>query len=349
DEGDDDDDDSSGDDVNNEDEEEASEEDKEEEKRLALVDFAAASLVVDPVTLPPRKRLCISPDPIYETGESLSAPTTRSTRGFRADYGFVSTLDAKIRRDPDREIGCRITDVWEDPDEIAEEIPVTDAVDQLNLLRRDRRFYARTARLIEGEARVAREAWMQAMDASDMTRYEKMPPRRAPRTRTTPVTATSTTLMTDAAIMALISQGVANALAKHEIQRNNKLNGDGSQGSRSGITRPVRPTRECTYTDFLKCQPMNFKGTEVVELALLCGRMFLEEFDKIKKYVGGLPDMIHGSVMTSKPKTMLDAVEFASKLMDKKICTFAERQTKNKTKSEDTSRNNKNLQQQNKR
>ncbi|GJY70784.1 hypothetical protein Tco_0474487 [Tanacetum coccineum] len=28
--------------------------------------------------------------------------------------------------------------------------------------------------------------------------------------------------------------------------------------------RPVRLTRECTYSDFLKCQPMNFKGTEGV-------------------------------------------------------------------------------------
>ncbi|GKD29605.1 hypothetical protein Tco_1240383, partial [Tanacetum coccineum] len=41
------------------------------------------------------------------------------TRGFRADYHFVGTLDAEIRRDPDREIGYEITDVWEDPDEIA--------------------------------------------------------------------------------------------------------------------------------------------------------------------------------------------------------------------------------------
>nr|GFA54829.1 hypothetical protein [Tanacetum cinerariifolium] len=89
-----------------------------------------------------------------------------------------------------------------------------------------------------------------------------MPPRKAPRTRTTP--ATATILMTNAAIRALISRGVADALAKHEIQRNNNLNGNRSQGSRSGITRPVRPTRECTYTDFLKCQPMNFKGTKGV-------------------------------------------------------------------------------------
>nr|GFB88060.1 hypothetical protein [Tanacetum cinerariifolium] len=46
--------------------------------------------------LPPRKRLCIDLGPRF-----------------------------KIRRDPNREIGYGITDVWEDPDEIAEEIPAT--------------------------------------------------------------------------------------------------------------------------------------------------------------------------------------------------------------------------------
>ncbi|GJR76884.1 hypothetical protein Tco_0089249, partial [Tanacetum coccineum] len=45
----------------------------------------------------------------------------------------------------------------------------------------------------------------------------KIPPRRAPRTRTTPATATATTPMTNAAIRALISRGVVDALAKHEI------------------------------------------------------------------------------------------------------------------------------------
>nr|GFC75843.1 reverse transcriptase domain-containing protein [Tanacetum cinerariifolium] len=72
---------------------------------------------------------------------------------------------------------------------------------------------------------------------------------------------------------------------------------------------------------------LKVKGTDVVsynqrfqELALMCARMFPEESDKIKRYVSGLPDMIYGSVMASKPKTMQDAVEFATKLMDKKIC-----------------------------
>ncbi|GKB81175.1 reverse transcriptase domain-containing protein [Tanacetum coccineum] len=64
----------------------------------------------------------------------------------------------------------------------------------------------------------------------------------------------------------------------------------------------------------------------------MCARMFLEESDKIEKYVNGLPDMIHGSVMASKPKTMQDAIEIATELVDKKISTFVERQAENKRK-----------------
>ncbi|GKF37217.1 hypothetical protein Tco_0113975, partial [Tanacetum coccineum] len=82
------------------------------------------------------------------------------------------------------------------------------------------------------------------------------------------------------------------------------------------------------------------------ELALLCGRMFPEESDKNEKYVGGLPDMIHGSVVASKPKTMQDAVEIATELMDKKILTFVERQIGSKRKFENTSRNTQDQQQQ---
>nr|GEX57971.1 hypothetical protein [Tanacetum cinerariifolium] len=66
------------------------------------------------------------------------------------------------------------------------------------------------------------------------------------------------------------------------------------------------------------------------ELALLCGRMFSEESDKIEKYIGGLPDMIHRGVVASKPKTMQEAIEIATELMDKKIRTFAERETASK-------------------
>nr|GFD06038.1 hypothetical protein [Tanacetum cinerariifolium] len=67
--------------------------------------------------------------------------------------------------------------------------------------------------------------------------------------------------------------------------------------------------------------------------------MFSEESDKIEKYIGGLPDMIHGSVVASKLKTMQEAIEIATELTDKKILTFAERETASKRKFENTSRN----------
>ncbi|GJS36253.1 hypothetical protein Tco_0534635 [Tanacetum coccineum] len=78
--------------------------------------------------------------------------------------------------------------------------------------------------------------------------------------------------------------------------------------------------------------------------ALMWRSMFPEEIDQSEKYVGGLPDTIHGSVMATKPKTMQDAIEFATELMDKKINTWAERQADNKRKSDDTARNNQNQQ-----
>ncbi|GJX58305.1 putative reverse transcriptase domain-containing protein [Tanacetum coccineum] len=74
----------------------------------------------------------------------------------------------------------------------------------------------------------------------------------------------------------------------------------------------------------------------------MCSRMFPEESDEVEKYVGGLPDMIQGSMMVSKPKTMQDAIEFATELMDKKICSLADRYVENKRKLDDTSRNNQN-------
>nr|GEZ42618.1 hypothetical protein [Tanacetum cinerariifolium] len=70
------------------------------------------------------------------------------------------------------------------------------------------------------------------------------------------------------------------------------------------------------------------------ELALLCVRMFPEEADKIKRYVGGLPDVIHGSVVASRPKTMQEAYEMANELMEKRNNTWAERQAENKRKDD---------------
>ncbi|GJQ98773.1 hypothetical protein Tco_0521758 [Tanacetum coccineum] len=88
-----------------------------------------------------------------------------------------------------------------------------------------------------------------------------LPTRRA--TRTTPATTTTpTTTVTNAQLQALIDQGVAAALAERDASRSR--DGDNSHGSGTGGRRQVPTQRECTYTDFLKCQPINFKGTEGV-------------------------------------------------------------------------------------
>ncbi|GKF42504.1 hypothetical protein Tco_0125846, partial [Tanacetum coccineum] len=68
------------------------------------------------------------------------------------------------------------------------------------------------------------------------------------------------------------------------------------------------------------------------ELALMCGRMFHEESDGVEKYVGGLPDLIRGNVMSYQPKTMEKAIKFANDQMDQKVLTIAERQAAQKRK-----------------
>nr|GEX41062.1 hypothetical protein [Tanacetum cinerariifolium] len=183
--------------------------------------------------------------------------------------------------------------------------------------------------------------------------------------------------MTDAAIKGLITQGVADALAEYEANRSSR-NREDSHDSGSGKRRQVPTARECTYNDFLKCQPLNIKGTEGVVvhwwnfhvkivshdaaygmpwealMKLLTDKYCLrskikklkieiwnlKESDQVEKYVSGLLDMIQGSVMASKPKTMQEAIEIANDLMDQKVSTFAERYVENKRKLDNNSSDN---------
>ncbi|GJV78839.1 putative reverse transcriptase domain-containing protein [Tanacetum coccineum] len=127
----------------------------------------------------------------------------------------------------------------------------------------------------------------------------------APKRRSTTAT-TTTTPMTDAQLKALIAQGVADVLAER----------DATKSEMAKIVMIQEQVLE-GHNELLESAP--------TELSLMCSRMFPEESDEIEKYVGGLPDMIHGSVMASKPKTMQEAIEFATELMDKNINTLAER------------------------
>nr|GFD32363.1 hypothetical protein [Tanacetum cinerariifolium] len=91
-----------------------------------------------------------------------------------------------------------------------------------------------------------------------------MAPKRERTTRANPDptrTTTATEPMTQEAINNLIAQRVTEALAKYETQRNSVVNGDTSHTTRTG-PRKVRPTRECTYKDYLNYDPLKFEGTE---------------------------------------------------------------------------------------
>ncbi|GJY49146.1 putative reverse transcriptase domain-containing protein [Tanacetum coccineum] len=213
---------------------------------------------------------------------------------------------------------------------------------EIEVLRRERLAYEQES--METRQALARsEAYCRALEARvTVLETEKMAPKRT--TRSTPVTptpnATTTTTVTEAQLQALIDRGVVAAMAEEEVSR--VRNGYDNNGSGP---RPVQVIRECSYSEFLKCKPLNFKGMEGV--IGLTRWMFPEEVDKIEKYIGGLPNMIFSSVKASKPKTMQEAIAFTTKLMDEKTHAYAERQAEKKRKrrpanANKNNRNNKN-------
>nr|GEY18221.1 reverse transcriptase domain-containing protein [Tanacetum cinerariifolium] len=76
------------------------------------------------------------------------------------------------------------------------------------------------------------------------------------------------------------------------------------------------------------------------KLTLICTKFVADETEKIDKYLSELPDNIYKSVKASKPRTLDETIELANDLMDQKLHTYAERQTNNKRKADDSFRNN---------
>ncbi|GJX67274.1 hypothetical protein Tco_0303001 [Tanacetum coccineum] len=52
----------------------------------------------------------------------------------------------------------------------------------------------------------------------------------------------------------------------------------------------------------------------------------------------GLPNKIYGNVKSARPKMLDETIKMANDLMDQKLRTYAERQTDNKRKADDSSR-----------
>ncbi|GJV89764.1 putative reverse transcriptase domain-containing protein [Tanacetum coccineum] len=222
----------------------------------------------------------------------------------------------------------------------------------------------------------------------------------APTTRrgpNTPVNDTNPNNMTPESVQAMIDQALLR----------NSTNGDGSHSSHGDNRRNVQTARPCFYADFMKCQPLNFKGAEgvvgltrwiekmesvfnisgcavenqvkfatctllgaaltwvksrtcgielwnsnvkgktdvpalqwnVSRVTLICTKFVANETEKVDKYLSGLPDNIYGNVKAAKPKTLDETIELANDLMDRKLLTYAERQSDNKRKADESSEN----------
>ncbi|GJZ85556.1 putative reverse transcriptase domain-containing protein [Tanacetum coccineum] len=83
-----------------------------------------------------------------------------------------------------------------------------------------------------------------------------------------------------------------------------------------------------------------------LEIELWNLKFVANETEKVDKYISGLPDNIYGNVKSARPKTLDETIELANDLMDQKLRTYAERQSDNKRKADDSSRNNHGHQQQ---
>nr|GEX45495.1 reverse transcriptase domain-containing protein [Tanacetum cinerariifolium] len=136
-------------------------------------------------------------------------------------------------------------------------------------------------------------------------------------------------VMTLEAVQAMIDQ---------TLLKNNTTD-DGSQNSGVvGLSQWVEKMESVFYIS--GCAVENqVKGNDVggytqrfQELALMYTKFISNETKKVKKYINGLPDNIHGNVMSARPKTLDDAIELANDLMDQKLRTYAERQAENKRK-----------------
>nr|GEY44522.1 hypothetical protein [Tanacetum cinerariifolium] len=131
--------------------------------------------------------------------------------------------------------------------------------------------------------------------------------------------------MTQAAIKKLVVDSVAIAL---EAQATTMVNTDNA--NRNTRLRETLIERNCSYKEFMSCQPFNFKGTKgAVGLSGWFERtesvfsrsnftedckvkfataMVLNSEKLMEVFIGGLPRSIKGNVTTSKPQTLKEGI-----------------------------------------
>ncbi|GJU70649.1 hypothetical protein Tco_1262054 [Tanacetum coccineum] len=246
--------------------------------------------------LPLQKRVRFaSPTPSHEVEESSAAGTARQDRPAILDYDITDTWDDLVGTIDEiapttlEGVNLRVTDL---ATIVKEETTSMDRLVHHRLavmiereakmaheawgLSMDASDYTRSNVMLLRTTVVVQSALISELQSADHRRQrvisellasdhkrQKMAPKRKttrlnPDATPTPVTDThTTTSVTNSQILAMINKGVTAALAAHDATRN----GDDGHTSGTGARRPVQVARECTYLDFLKCQPLNFKGT----------------------------------------------------------------------------------------
>ncbi|GJS08873.1 retrovirus-related pol polyprotein from transposon TNT 1-94 [Tanacetum coccineum] len=275
------------------------------------------------VTLPPRKRLGIALGPAYKVRESSSTAVAIPAGGLRADYGFVATMDREIRRDPERDIGYGITDSWNEIVETLQGAPVSSDIE---LCQHMTAFETRVRQdTNEIYTRLDDKQSQRQLLVGRLNMCLEIAERRRQ-------TVISEMLAADYKRQRQLTEALKDV---KELQirwqaRDANTNGVDSHNSGTDARRNERATRECTYPDFMKCQPLNFQGTEGV-VPMLIGynqrfkematvewfRMFPEESDKIKKICcGSYTEMLLGSVVAIQARILHEATEMAFEVME---------------------------------
>ncbi|GJW07847.1 putative reverse transcriptase domain-containing protein [Tanacetum coccineum] len=261
----------------------------------------------------------------YEVRESSTA---RPIGGRGIDYGFVSTVDAEARRRGIKEV--RVTELaelhehdthdlyalLEDAQDSRTRISqrVTMDSQRVDLLMEDRIAHQETILIVEEEAYASREAWAHLVGLSQAVHYE---------------------------------------LQTHREQWNGQIRtlGPDAYSMTWEVLKKIIMDKYCPQGEIKKLEielwNLKVKGNDVPTytecfqvLTMICTKFVVNETEKVDKYISGLPDKIYGNVKSSRPKTLDETIELANDLMDQKLRTYAERQTDNKRKADDSSRNN---------
>ncbi|GJU16903.1 retrotransposon protein, putative, ty3-gypsy subclass [Tanacetum coccineum] len=127
-----------------------------------------------------------------------------------------------------------------------------------------------------------------------------------------------------------------------DCENGNAENGNGGNGNPNENGRGDRPVaRECTYQDFMKCQPLNFKGTERNSHKKTIGteatfamswRELMKQMTKVYCPRNEIQKMETElwNLTIKKPTRLQDAVRIANNLMDQKLKGYAVKMLKTK-------------------